>query len=122
MSQPSPALAPHTRTGRRGEAIVANHLRSQGATILARNLRLPAGEIDILARTPDGVGLLIEVKATRGPYALLPRIDGRKRNRLFALAEEAATTYELDRIEVHIAAVSLAANRETITLHTLDPW
>ncbi|MEY3013031.1 MAG: hypothetical protein RIT45_1766 [Pseudomonadota bacterium] len=121
-TDPTDTLAPHTRTGRRGEDRVATLLQSRGATLLARNLRLPAGEADILVRTPDGIGLLVEVKATSGPYALLPRIDGRKRNRLFALAEEAADAYDLDRIEVHIATVALHPNHERITLHQLDPW
>lgn len=115
-------VAPHTRTGRRGEASVARHLQSRGATILARNARYPAGEADVLAQLPNGHGLLIEVKATAGRYALTPRIDARKKARLFAIAEQAAAAHDLSTIEVQVAAVTLTANRETITLHTLDPW
>lgn len=55
------------RRGRLGEALAAWCLRLKGYRILARNLRLPAGEIDILA-TRGRVLAIIEVK-TRADVA-----------------------------------------------------
>jgi putative endonuclease len=51
-------------TGRRGEFLVAAHLRHRGYRIVARNLRTPAGEIDLIAM--DGrVLVFVEVKTAR---------------------------------------------------------
>lgn len=53
--------------GRFGEQVAAEHLQSAGLTILARNWRCRAGELDIVAR--DGRDLIfVEVK-TRSSLA-----------------------------------------------------
>lgn len=49
------------RLGQRGENAAARLLRDEGCSILARNCRMPHGELDIVAR--DGVSLVfVEVK------------------------------------------------------------
>ncbi len=58
------ARAAHIRLGRRGENAACRLLRSKGLEILARDCRLPRGEIDIVAR--DGRTLVfVEVKTLR---------------------------------------------------------
>ena len=53
--------------GRRGERIAAGHMRKLRYRILARNLRVGRGEIDILAQAPDGKTIVIvEVKSGCG--------------------------------------------------------
>ncbi len=50
--------------GARGERVAARHLRGLRYRILARNLRLPGGEIDLLALSPDGsTVVVVEVKS-----------------------------------------------------------
>lgn len=57
---------PRDQLGRRGEELAAKHLQSRGYSILGRNLRVPMGEADILARTPDRTTIvLVEVKTRR---------------------------------------------------------
>lgn len=56
------------RRGRRAERIAAWLLRLKGYAILATGLRLPPGEIDIVARR-GGILVFVEVKA-RGDLAL----------------------------------------------------
>src|SRR5690625_7674280 len=51
------------RTGARGEQIAARYLRSRGMTVLTRNWRSAAGEIDILAT--DGATLVVVEVKTR---------------------------------------------------------
>jgi putative endonuclease len=51
-------------TGRRGEQLAAEHLRRLGFTILARNVRSAAGEIDLIASDGQMVAF-VEVKTTR---------------------------------------------------------
>lgn len=57
-------LWPARGVGPRGERVAARHLRRAGYRVLARNLRFAHGEIDILARSPDGRSLVVvEVKS-----------------------------------------------------------
>lgn len=50
---------------RLGEALAAQFLIDRGADIVGRNTRAGRGEIDILARFPDGV-VAVEVKTRLG--------------------------------------------------------
>jgi putative endonuclease len=51
--------------GRQGEQMAAQALAAAGATILARNWRCPAGEIDLVARDGDTL-VVVEVRTRRG--------------------------------------------------------
>ena len=51
--------------GRRGEQMAARAVAAAGATILARNWRCAAGEIDILARDGDTL-VVVEVRTRWG--------------------------------------------------------
>ncbi|QGU07705.1 hypothetical protein COCCU_08905 [Corynebacterium occultum] len=48
--------------GKQGEAYTADFYRERGAEIIGRNISYPIGEIDIIAREPDGTCVFIEVK------------------------------------------------------------
>ncbi|MCG8473466.1 MAG: YraN family protein [Desulfobacterales bacterium] len=48
--------------GQRSEARASRHLKRLGYRILARNVRTPLGEIDIIAREGDDI-VFVEVKA-----------------------------------------------------------
>jgi putative endonuclease len=80
------------RLGRRAEDLVAEHLRSRGWRLVARNAHLPSGELDIVAL--DGsVLVFVEVKAgragsPRGPDRPAHRVDRRKQLKLRRLARE----------------------------------
>ena len=85
-------LAPRS-TGRAGERAAADHLRRAGYRILARNLRLTLGEIDLVAEAPDRRTLvLVEVKARvltagAGPETQPElRVNRAKERKLTALA------------------------------------
>ncbi|GAA5030092.1 YraN family protein [Microbacterium fluvii] len=73
--------------GRAGEDRAADHLRSIGFDIVARNWRCRLGEIDIIALDGDDL-VVIEVKTRRGVGFGHPfeAIDPRKRRRLWRLA------------------------------------
>lgn len=53
------------RRGRRSENWAAFALMLKGYRILARRLRTPLGEIDLVARSPSGILCFVEVKARR---------------------------------------------------------
>jgi putative endonuclease len=109
------------RIGLRGEAAVAEMLIEKGWRIAAQRLRLPAGEVDIVAINGDR-GLVVEVKATAGHYDLVDRISTRKLERLTRLAEQVSVRFRLDRVKVMLAAVVIVHDGERLTLHELDLW
>jgi len=55
--------------GERAEEVVAAWLSTRGWMILARRWRCPQGELDLVARDPDGVLVAIEVKLRRAGRA-----------------------------------------------------
>lgn len=70
--------------GDQGEALAAQYLRERGYAVLDRQWRCRFGELDVVARSPEGVLCFVEVKR-RGPGSIgLPRefVDGRKQQRL----------------------------------------
>ena len=86
---------------RRGERLAAKHLKKQGYRILARNLRLRTGEIDILADAPNRrTVVVVEVKSST-PVAKSgnPRpevhVNAAKERQLAALAMQVVKLYRL---------------------------
>jgi len=74
--------------GAHGEAIARRHLESLGYRIVDQNVRLPGGELDIVAW--DGpILVFVEVRArrTRAHGTPVESVDWRKRSRIARLAE-----------------------------------
>ena len=75
--------------GQESEQVAERYLRRRGYTILARNVRLPEGELDLVAKH-GGVLVFVEVKARRTPAmgGALFAVNGRKRQRLIRVAAQ----------------------------------
>ncbi len=73
--------------GRAGEQRASEHLRARGFTVLDRNWRCAAGEIDIVAALGREL-VVVEVKTRRTEWFGHPfeAVDKRKRDRLWRLA------------------------------------
>lgn len=105
--------------GRRGEALCALWLRLKGYRILARNLRTPVGEIDILARRGD-VLAVIEVKLRHDMLAAGEAVTARKRRRLVRAARAVlAGLPDGDTLSVRFDAMLVAGFR---IAHVTDAW
>ena len=80
--------------GKWGEFVAAIHFRLRGYSILARNARLPAGEIDIIAKRGATI-VIAEVKtrqtliAGEGHEA----VDRKKRERMIKLGDQWAAKH-----------------------------
>ena len=74
--------------GNRGEATAAAHLAQLGYEILARNLRTPYGELDLITRR-EGSTVFVEVKTRRSRTHGLPEeaVTLRKRTHLLSSAQ-----------------------------------
>jgi putative endonuclease len=80
------------RLGRTAEQLVAERLERAGWRIIARNERLPSGELDLVA-LDGGTLVFVEVKAgtagaARGPELPAHAVGRRKRLKLRRLARE----------------------------------
>jgi putative endonuclease len=74
--------------GRRGEELAARHLQQAGLVVIDRNVRLPWGEIDLVAREGDEL-VFVEVKTRIGDASTAPDevVNLAKLQRLERLAE-----------------------------------
>jgi putative endonuclease len=75
--------------GRAGEEAAAALLEAHGYRIVGRNVRLPGGEIDIIARDGETI-VFVEVKARAGGTfgSAAGAVDARKRAKLRAIASD----------------------------------
>src|SRR4029077_19156194 len=73
---------PAETRGRSSETLAAWLLRLKLYRILGRRVRTHAGEIDLVARSPQGVLCFIEVKARRDDRTALEAVAPRQRARI----------------------------------------
>jgi putative endonuclease len=119
--------------GFRGEDAAAEYLRRAGYTILDRNVRVPMGEADIVARqggAEDGVIVLVEVK-TRvvDPDVPKPKAEAQvgafKRRKLLAILNHLVKSngWERRRKRVDVVAVEYVKgdlNGEPVVRHLVN--
>lgn len=77
------------RRGRRGEALAAWYLRCKGWRIVARRVKTPRGEIDLVARRGSTVAF-VEVKWRQSDAGLDTAMDGYRLRRVSAAVEAAS--------------------------------
>jgi len=96
----------NSQRGRAGERIAALHLGRLGHRVLARNLRHPRGELDLVTRAGAQL-VVVEVKtglSTKAPHSRRFSHTARQRRRLAAaeLARSLGLSPRLDLVEVHL--------------------
>ena len=94
------------RIGRWGEDAVAAYLAGRGYEIIARNVRTPYGEIDIITKQGD-VTVFIEVKTLRASKSFFPEqnVTARKQAHMLACAQHYAAEEALDHWQIDVIAV-----------------
>jgi len=94
------------RIGKWGEETAAEYLTQRNYEILARNVRTPYGEIDIIARQGD-VTIFVEVKTRTSNKMGLPEesITPRKRQHMLAAADHYAAKNEIDHWQIDVIAI-----------------
>lgn len=104
-------------TGDRGEEMAVEFLRNTGHTILGRNYRQRAGEIDIIA-LKDAELIFCEVKSSRYPGDSHPelRVGYKKRIKIARVARHFMAENELsfDSCRFDILTVKKSSGREVI--------
>lgn len=94
------------RIGQWGEQAAADYLSAKGCEILARNVRTPYGEIDLIAQK-DGTTIFVEVKARTSSSLGPPEIavTPRKQQHMLACAEHYAQQNAIDHWQIDVIAV-----------------
>ena len=94
------------RIGKWGEDAVAAYLAERGYEIIARNVRTPYGEIDIVSRQAD-ITIFVEVKTRTSNRMGLPEdsVNLRKQAHMLACAEHYAMENAIDHWQIDVIAV-----------------
>ena len=113
-----PAEPGGARPGAKGEDLAADLLRREGLEVLARNYRCRSGEIDIVARDPDGTIVFVEVKERRtGTHGEgFEAVGAGKRQRLVRAAQHYASRHGVFEASLRFDVVSVAWEKDTPTL------
>jgi putative endonuclease len=112
------------RCGAEGEALATTFLRARGYTIVARNFRCAAGEIDVVAL--DGRTLVFAEVRTRRGYAHGSALDSVTRAKQRQVARVAAVYLARGRLHAHpvrFDVVALEVRGWTVSLaHVVDAF
>jgi putative endonuclease len=89
-----------------GEQAAAEYLAARNYQIIARNVRTPYGEIDIVARR-DEITIFVEVKTRTSNKMGLPEesITPHKQQHMQSAAEHYSAEHEIDHWQVDVIAV-----------------
>lgn len=123
MDDPRAAAARAHSLGRLGEAIASRLLEERGFAVLARNVRLPGAEFDLIAKDEDGVAF-VEVKSRTGTRYGEPwqAVDERTRERRTAAALEwlARAGRPDDDFRFGVVSLVFAADGTTLAADWID--
>ena len=98
------------RNGRRAETLAAWWLRLKGYAILARRVRTPLGEVDLVARR-GGTLVFVEVKARTAAGDAAFALDDYRLRRVAAATEALAPRYLRQNDDMRIDAVVITPGR-----------
>jgi len=107
--------------GRRSEFFAIALLMLKGYRILARRLRTPLGEIDLVAKSPTGLVCFIEVKARAEALAAAQSLNDRQKARIGRAAMHyLAQRPKLARKGMRFDIIAVAPGR--VPRHHRDAW
>lgn len=98
--------AHNQKIGKWGEGIAVEYLEERGYSAIARNVRTPYGEIDIVA-SQDRLTIFVEVKTRTSKSFGPPEISvtPRKQEHMIAAAEHYAQENEIDHWQIDVIAI-----------------
>lgn len=116
-------MATHNDLGKWGEEMAVQHLREQGYTILDRDWRFGHRDLDIVARTPDGIVVVfVEVKTRTSDVVSSPHdaVDARKIKSLGAAANAYVKEFQIwDELRFDIISI-IGDRSETALLEHME--
>ncbi|HET7435483.1 MAG TPA: YraN family protein [Thermoanaerobaculia bacterium] len=107
---PAPAL------GRAGERRAAWHYRLRGYRILARNLRLASGELDLVVRRGNVIAIVeVKTRQSRTAGEGHDAVDRRKREQLVRLGDQYAARHPGIRLRYDVVSIFWTGRRFVIS-------
>jgi putative endonuclease len=106
LQKPAARSTHNQKIGAWGEGVATDWLTQNGCEIIARNVRTPYGEIDIVVRQGDVIRF-VEVKTRTSDKMGLPEVSvsPRKQQHMFAAAESYAAEHEIDHWQIDVIAI-----------------
>ena len=106
------------RVGVWGEESAVRYVMKRGVEVIARNIRTPYGEIDIIARQGD-VTIFIEVKTLTSSKNFFPEhnVTARKREHMLHAAEHYAAANGIDHWQIDVIAIEGKPGMEPVITH-----
>ncbi len=94
------------RVGIWGEETAVRYIAKRGLQVIARNVRTPYGEIDIIAKQGDII-IFVEVKTLTSSKKFFPEqhVTARKRQHMIHAAEHYASEHEVDHWQIDVIAI-----------------
>jgi putative endonuclease len=101
-----------------GEEIATAWLAERGYQIIARNIRTPYGEIDIIAQQGD-ITIFVEVKTLTSSKNFFPEtnITPAKQQHMLNTAQHYAAEYKIDHWQIDAIAVEGRPGSEAVITH-----
>ena len=101
-----------------GEGIAAEYLAGRGYEIVARNVRTPYGEIDIVARQAD-VMILVEVKTLSSSREFFPEknITPAKQGHMLNAAQAYTAEHGIDHFQIDAISVEGRPGSRPVITH-----
>ena len=119
-------MATHNDLGKWGEEMAVQHLREQGYTILDRDWRFGHLDLDIVARTPDGIVVVfVEVKTRTSDVVSSPHdaVDARKIKSLGAAANAYVKEFQIwDELRFDIISIIGDRSETALLEHVEDAF
>ena len=106
-------------SGRQGERLAGWWLRLKGWSILARRVRTPAGEVDLIAKKGNLIAF-VEVKMRKTGAELDFAIDERRLSRVAAAAEYLMPSYAGPGDDIRVDVILIAPG--TRLRHIENAW
>jgi putative endonuclease len=106
------------RVGAWGEETAVSYIVKRGYQIIARNVRTPYGEIDIIAKHGDII-IFIEVKTLTSSRNFQPehQITTRKREHMLNTAQHYAAEEAIDHWQIDVIAVEGRPGSDAVITH-----
>lgn len=106
------------RVGAWGEETAVGFMMKRGFCIVARNVRTPYGEIDIVAEQ-NGTTIFVEVKTLTSSKNFLPehQITARKREHILNSAQHYAAEHGIDHWQIDVIAIEGKPGANPVITH-----
>ncbi|WP_459557942.1 YraN family protein [Lacunimicrobium album] len=115
-----------SNVGQQGEDVATGFLKAAGYKILARNHRSTIGELDIIARSPDGFIVFVEVKTRNDsdPEGGFGAIHAAKRKKLTRTALGYLKSERLlnQRCRFDVIVITIDATRQPTIYHIVNAF